>query len=387
MKRDPGNDGLLPPGAGPRPRPARARWNWATFREGLVRRQDGEHAFGFARLALLFLWLAYCLATASSPAEGLVRPATLVTVLALATAAWLLNEAAKDPAVAPRRRMLAIVLDQAFVFLSLFFLGERGAWLLPLSLMVSIANGLHFGRSYGLFAAVLSAAGYSAVITLRPEAWSQAPITSKAIAAALFIIPAYVAIASERLLNATDGYRARARKIARSAMEDPLTGLANRAFLKKGLGQAIERAKPGDIEEGFAVLYCDLDNFKLINETHGHVVGDRVLRQVSDALKKCVRSSDIVARLGGDEFAVCLSGISDAEIAKRIGRNIVAAVRAIESVDSTQVQLACSVGITMFQAPLGEGVQAEGVLALADEAMSQAKRAGKNQFYLQWANL
>jgi diguanylate cyclase (GGDEF)-like protein len=368
-------------------RPRRPRWRWSTFREGLARRHDAEHLFGLARVGVLSLWLIYCVVSDPSLVDIVRRPAALVAALALVAAAWLLNEASKDPDVSSRRRLAGAVLDQCFVFLTLMVIGDNGAWLLPLSLLVSVANGLHFGRGYGLFAAGLSAAGFVSAVLLRPDVWIHSATLVKAAAAALIAIPAYVALVAERLINASEEYRARARKMARIAMEDPLTRLANRAYFKKSLTKAVDNAKAGELEESFAVMYCDLDNFKLINDTHGHAAGDAVLRKVAEALRKCVRRSDVVARLGGDEFAVYLKGLSDAEIAKRIGRSIVEAVRSIDSVEGTPVQVACSLGITMVAAPVDDAVAVDRVLARADEAMFQAKRAGKNQFYLQWANL
>jgi len=370
--------------AGATPRPS---WRWSTFRRGLERRRDAEHAFGLARVGILLLWLVYSLASERSLAETFRRPAPLVALAALGAALWFLNQAAKDPEIAPRRRLAAAALDQCFICVTLVILGDRGAWLLAVSLLVSVANGLHFGRSYGLFAATLSAVGFDGVITLRPEAWAHAETLARAVAAALFVVPAYVALVAERIIKAGERQRARAGELTRITMEDPLTRLVNRAYFKRCLAEAIEGARVDEAEHGFAVICCDLDNFRQINQTHGRATGDSVLRKAAETLRECVRGSDVIARIGGDQFAACLKGISDAEIAKRIGRNIVAAMRAVEAVDSIPVQLSCSVGITMVGAPLAAGVTADRLLQRADEAMAQAKRAGKNQFYLQWANL
>ena len=147
-----------------------------------------------------------------------------------------------------------------------------------------------------------------------------------------------------------------------------------------------QRARTGDDPQGFAILYCDLDGFKSVNDTHGHHVGDVLLKQVAKALSACVRGSDTVGRMGGDEFAILLTGISDVEIARRIGAQVVQRVRAIERVEGRTIRVSCSVGITLVAAPLDEHDQIDSILKRADDAMYQAKRAGKNQFYLQWAN-
>lgn len=360
---------------------------WSAFRQGLERRRDAEHAFALVRVLFLALWLIYCVASETSVLDSLRRPVALLTVLALAGAVWLLSRVGRDPKVAPRRRLAAAALDQLFICITLLLIGDRGAWLLPVSIIVSVANGLHFGRSYGLFAALLATAGFALALWLRPDMWPYASTLAKATAVGLLAIPAYVALVGERLMSAGEKLRERTREMTRLAMEDPLTHVADRGYFKRCLARAIDAAKKSDGDESFAVLCCDLDDFKMINDAHGQQVGDALLQEVSICLRKCVRGTDVVARLGGDEFGVYLRGINDADIAKRIARSIVAAVRAIDSVDSTAVQISCSVGITVVAAPVEDAVTADRVLARAGEAMSQAKRAGKNQFYLQWANL
>jgi diguanylate cyclase (GGDEF)-like protein len=153
---------------------------------------------------------------------------------------------------------------------------------------------------------------------------------------------------------------------------DPLTGVADRAFLFARL----EGLLHGDrtVDRQFAVLFIDLNNFKEVNDTHGHLVGDRVLREVALRLTSCVRTCDHVARYGGDEFVVLLERVSGwDEIAPVVDR-IHAALKHSIALDQGEVVLSVSIGV----AEASPGHQSpEDLLAEADRAMYAAKRAGE----------
>jgi diguanylate cyclase (GGDEF)-like protein len=159
------------------------------------------------------------------------------------------------------------------------------------------------------------------------------------------------------------------------ARRDPLTGLANRGVLLERMQRARHRA---DREKRlFAVLFVDLDGFKKINDSMGHMVGDQVLRSVARCLAAVIRQSDTVARLGGDEFVILAEGLgSDADAAavadkalKRIGRPM--------KINGSTCAITGSIGISLYPRDAGD---AEQLLALADAAMYQAKQACPNRF-------
>ncbi len=175
------------------------------------------------------------------------------------------------------------------------------------------------------------------------------------------------------------------RKHAEKATEtlafyDPLTGLPNRRLMLNRLGKALESAARHRTQG--ALLFIDLDNFKLLNDTKGHDTGDALLRQVGQRLSDCVRAIDTVSRLGGDEFVIMLEGLHpDPEQARdqaqAVGDKVLAAFHTPFQVGEHLHTSSPSIGITLF------GEQQRGVeelLKQADLAMYQSKSAGRNTF-------
>lgn len=160
------------------------------------------------------------------------------------------------------------------------------------------------------------------------------------------------------------------------ATHDALTGLPNRAMLTDELERAVARHERSD--RGLAVLFCDLDGFKPINDRFGHAAGDTVLVTVAERLRSIVRAGDLVARLGGDEFVVLCEatgadGVVTDDLAQRLHDQI---ERDIDVVEGT-VSVGVSVGIGVV--PPGTTCPADRVLLLADEAMYEAKATGRGR--------
>ncbi|MGA2398019.1 MAG: diguanylate cyclase [Steroidobacteraceae bacterium] len=173
--------------------------------------------------------------------------------------------------------------------------------------------------------------------------------------------------------------RAITQKFAHAAHHDSLTGLPNRLLLESRLTQAIDLAHRHNCEA--ALLFLDLDGFKLVNDTLGHPVGDRLLRSVAGALQGCVRSTDTVSRFGGDEFVVLLSEISGQADAAQVAEKILGVLRAHHSVDEPGLRITASVGIALYP---HDGIDPQTLLRNADDAMFLAKRAGGNG-YRRWS--
>ena len=161
-------------------------------------------------------------------------------------------------------------------------------------------------------------------------------------------------------------------RIRNQALQDPLTQLPNRIRLNDLIEQALERTR--EHGEGFALLFLDLDGFKHVNDSHGHDAGDELLQQVAERLKRTVRETDAVARLGGDEFVIVLRDIESAERAQRIAADLIAQITAPFAVRGAELRIGTSIGIAIHP---GHGDCRESLLRAADEAMYQAKAAGK----------
>lgn len=166
--------------------------------------------------------------------------------------------------------------------------------------------------------------------------------------------------------------RARQREARHLAEIDPLTELSNRRGFEAHLQQAITRvARTG---QSASLMYIDLDHFKPVNDTHGHLAGDAVLWAVASVLRHGVRDSDIVARLGGDEFAVILAGCS-LKRARRIASDLLEAMRGL-SIPWDQRRL--SVGASIGIAPLSGGMSVDDAVAAADAQCYRAKALGRD---------
>jgi diguanylate cyclase (GGDEF)-like protein len=173
--------------------------------------------------------------------------------------------------------------------------------------------------------------------------------------------------------------RAAYEQIAHAATHDGLTGLVNRAVFDRDLERALAHSRR--YGHGVAVLFCDLDGFKAINDGHGHHAGDRLLASVGASIARNTRACDTVARLGGDEFAVVLTRVNDADDALGVARRIIAGISLDPTVVHTKPAVGCSVGVA-FTSGSSSGVDAPTLLQRADAAMYQAKRRRRNAAHL-----
>jgi diguanylate cyclase (GGDEF)-like protein/PAS domain S-box-containing protein len=159
------------------------------------------------------------------------------------------------------------------------------------------------------------------------------------------------------------------------ATHDGLTGLPNRVMFTQLLGLSIETARR--YGRRLAVLFIDLDRFKVINDTLGHEAGDVLLREVAARLRECLRASDVVARLGGDEFVVLLQEVNDPAQAAAVARNILAVVMKPVVILGQECRVTASVGVCLHP---DDGQDDQSIMKNADMAMYLAKEEGKNNF-------
>jgi diguanylate cyclase (GGDEF)-like protein/PAS domain S-box-containing protein len=164
-------------------------------------------------------------------------------------------------------------------------------------------------------------------------------------------------------------------RLAYLAQFDSLTGLPNRALLADRFSQMIVQAKRRSLP--LAVLFIDLDEFKLVNDTLGHAGGDALLKEVAMRLQSTVRSGDTVARISGDEFAIVLTDLARPEDAALVAQKVIDRLSSAVEVHGKEVFVTASVGIAAFPA---DGDDAEGLIGAADAAMYRAKQSGRSAY-------
>ena len=169
--------------------------------------------------------------------------------------------------------------------------------------------------------------------------------------------------------------KAAEERIYHLAHHDALTGLYNRFSLEERMGQAVAQARRDD--DQLAVLFIDLDRFKVINDTLGHHVGDTLLVEVAKRLKESVRDSDIVARLGGDEFVIVLTRVESSDVVASVAETIVERVGALYKIGSHELRSSPSIGIGIFPR---DGRDVDELMKNADMAMYHAKEQGRNNY-------
>jgi diguanylate cyclase (GGDEF)-like protein len=179
----------------------------------------------------------------------------------------------------------------------------------------------------------------------------------------------YVAIHED----VTEAVRAE-QQIRYLGSHDGLTGLPNRTLLLDRIGEAVTRARRGEM---FCLHYLDLDNFKSVNDLHGHSVGDLLLKQAIARLRLCLRETDTLARLGGDEFVVLQADVGKPEEAGSLARRFIEAIAEPFDLDGRQAYVGVSIGVSVCP---NDGADVDTLLKNADLAMYRSKSEGRNTY-------
>lgn len=166
-----------------------------------------------------------------------------------------------------------------------------------------------------------------------------------------------------------------AAKLQHLANHDPLTGLPGIRLCMDRLSQALANAERS--HETCAIMFLDVDYFKVINDNYGHRCGDKALKIIAERFQDVVRKVDTVARIGGDEFLVILSGIRNTDIVERVAAKLIEETSQAVSIGSHDFNLGLSIGIALYPA---DGSDADELIRSADNAMYQAKKNGRNCF-------
>lgn len=225
-------------------------------------------------------------------------------------------------------------------------------------LLVTWTEGLAWGIVFGI-----------ASITMREAvAWDQMPAETP-LEWRIGNAAAYVAVVAVAMAGLQRLRRSQAA-LALLVTQDALTNVLNARAFAERLSQELDRNRR--YPRPLSLLYMDLDNFKIINDTHGHQTGDAVLRLVADAMRTSVRTADVVGRLGGDEFAVLMPE-TDAQLADAAAKRLVAGLR---DVFKGTPNVTASIGVVSCTAT---DASTDDLLRRADQAMYDAKRMGKDR--------
>ncbi len=165
-------------------------------------------------------------------------------------------------------------------------------------------------------------------------------------------------------------------RLKHQVMHDPLTGLPNRLYMRDRIERAIARFRRHP-ENPFALLYLDVDRFKVVNDSLGHLAGDELLKEVSKRLLHCVREPDVVARLSGDEFALLLEEVPQPDTATHVAQRILDALQEPMSIGGRELRIFASIGIAISQ---DRHQTTDAILQDADTALYGAKSAGRRRF-------
>jgi diguanylate cyclase (GGDEF)-like protein len=181
------------------------------------------------------------------------------------------------------------------------------------------------------------------------------------------------AIERSRMLIEMEKIRKKEHQLA---YYDTLTSLPNRQLFYDRIGQTISQAER--YKQRVALLFLDLDGFKSVNDTIGHDIGDLLLQDVAERLQRCVRKSDTVARLGGDEFTFILPQVKNEREISRVGQKILRSLANAFEINGHEIRISGSIGVSLFP---DDARNSQDLLKMADTAMYEAKRLGKNKFH------
>jgi diguanylate cyclase (GGDEF)-like protein len=225
-------------------------------------------------------------------------------------------------------------------------------------LLVTWTDGLAWGIVFGV-----ASIGMREMVAL-DQMPADTPLAWRIVNGAAYVAVVAVAMAGLQTLRRSQAL------LAQLVIQDQLTNVLNARAFADRLGQELDRNRR--YPRPLSLLYMDLDNFKTINDTHGHQTGDAVLRLVADAMRTSVRQADIVGRLGGDEFAVLMPE-TDAPLADAAAKRLVAGLR---NVFKGTPNVTASIGVVSCAAT---DASTDDVLRRADQAMYDAKRMGKDR--------
>ena len=338
-----------------------------SLRQRLAARTDSEHGQSLVRILFVSIVLFYFYTDyfVSRVDAASLYAARVIVAISLAMSLGIFVAIVSRPGKSVFRRLLGMVHDVTAISAGIYLGEGAGAAVAVIYLWITIGNGFRYGVPY-LYASAAASLGGFATVYLSSEYWqSQVPLSLNILLTILIVSP-FVGSLLRSLHTARD-------LLQQQASTDALTGLLSRMEMEA----AMKALFKGD-HSGHALLFCDLDRFKEVNDVAGHAAGDKLLTDVGEIIRKSVRRDDLCARMGGDEFCVLLHDCAlekSREIAEEI-RSKVTGYRLAWGTDYF------SVGVSIGVAPSGAVNDAESLFRLADAACYAAKNAGRNRVHI-----
>ncbi len=264
------------------------------------------------------------------------------------------------------RKISGQLIDLGAISINLYFCGESGVVIIGVYLWVIVGNGCRFGVQYLLSAIVISTIFFSLVAFNEPF-WIQHKSVALGVGITQLIVPVYFAVLLRRLDDAKN-------KLEILSFYDELTGVMNRRAFDDRL--AIEYSRLKRFPSSFSLAFVDIDHFKKVNDTYGHLYGDIVLQKIAGIIKDTSRDVDIVARYGGEEFVLLIPGHINNEKGS-VGERLRSVIENTEiSLGQKTIKVTISVGMATWEEKYNSS---KDWIQAADEALYQAKQKGRNQ--------
>lgn len=348
---------------------------WASLRERFAKRPDSEHVQATIRIVISLVATAYVIF--SGRVDGVITPVAwhvlTIATLFISLSIVLLISIVAHPGTSVIRRVIGMLADIAMTTYLLYTLDEIGVPFYGVYLWVAFGNGFRYGPRYLHLATFLSVMGFVLVL-FASEYWITHRTMGVGLLTSLAVLTMYVASLARQLSGRNHELKQLYEQMARHATHDSLTGLPNRKHFHDHLAGVIASAEEGS--RFFAVLYLDLDEFKVINDAHGHGVGDQLIENTARRLERCIRKDDMVARMGGDEFVVLLRDISSFNVSRVVEKIIEALSNPFVFAGKT-LHITTSIGVATYP---HDGADANVLINNADSAMYESKRGGKNGY-------
>lgn len=266
------------------------------------------------------------------------------------------------------RKVFITSIDLISITALLYFLGADGAVYTPLYLWLVMGNGMRHGRNMFLVGILLALLSLSSLLLISPY-WRENINVIYGLAIALILLPLFYLRLMNRLSEKNQELKDLLALTEYQAKYDAMTELPNRQTYEKRITQYILKGEP------FSLFFIDLDGFKDVNDTHGHHIGDMVLKEVARRIGAFVSNQDMVARFGGDEFVLIKHGAGGK--LEDFATSLTDIITHEYSIEGLDLELSASIGVSFYPDDTTDEIQLN---CYADKAMYEAKKRGGNRY-------